>query len=249
MAPHRPTTRIAAPSFLLAVALIVGAAAPTIARDTVRPPAGVLGGPTVRLDPASAGPATAAVTAKAGLAQHRSESARPVQPTAARAAEVRAPLAVPVAKPQVVPKTSATSSHGAASPTSFKGRNHVWIPALGIDRSVTGFACSSQAYPGNRVYRWGCAGGNNIYLFGHASSVFKGLHDAYISGRLHKGMTVYYAAGDGVVHRYVVRWWKITTPTDGAWAYAGQSRPSMTLQTCVGARSQFRLIVRLARAS
>jgi sortase (surface protein transpeptidase) len=124
----------------------------------------------------------------------------------------------------------------------------VWIPALGINRSVAGFACSSKAYPGDRVYRWGCAGGNNVYLFGHAHSVFEPLHDAYVSGRLRKGMSVYYAGGDGVVQRYVVRWWKVTTPTKGAWAFAGQSRPSMTLQTCVGARSQFRLIVRLVRA-
>ena len=92
-----------------------------------------------------------------------------------------------------------------------------------MNRSVTGFACSSQAYPGNRVYRWGCAGGNNVYLFGHAHSVFKPLHDAYVSGRLRKGMAVYYAGNDGVVHRYVVRWWKVTTPTNGAWAYAGQA--------------------------
>ena len=42
---------------------------------------------------------------------------------------------------------------------------------------------------------------------------------------------------------------KVTTPTNGAWAYAGQARPSMTLQTCVGARSQFRLIVRLVRTN
>jgi sortase (surface protein transpeptidase) len=124
----------------------------------------------------------------------------------------------------------------------------VWIPALGINRSVAGFACSSKAYPGDRVYRWGCAGGNNVYLFGHAHSVFEPLHDAYVSGRLRKGMSVYYAGGDGVVQRYVVRWWKVTTPTKGAWAFAGQSRPSMTLQTCVGAKSQFRLIVRLVRA-
>ena len=71
---------------------------------------------------------------------------------------------------------------------SFKGRNHVWIPALGIDRSVSWYACSSSFYPGNRVYRWGCAGTNNIYLFGHAHSVFKALHDAYVRGRLKKGM-------------------------------------------------------------
>ena len=90
--------------------------------------------------------------------------------------------------------------------------------------------------------------GNNVYLFGHAQSVFRPLRDAYVSGRVRKGMALFYAGSDGRVHRYTVRWWKVTTPDKGAWAYAGQSRPSMTLQTCVGAKSQFRLVVRLVRA-
>ena len=129
----------------------------------------------------------------------------------------------------------------------YRGRNHVWIPALGINRSVSGFSCSSSAYPGNRVYRWGCAGKNNVYIFGHAHSVFKPLHDAYVRGRLKKGMKVYYANSSGGVSTYSVTWWKVTTPDKGEFAYAGQSRPSMTLQTCVGSKSQYRLIVRLVK--
>ena len=116
-----------------------------------------------------------------------------------------------------------------------------------MNRSVSFFSCSSNAYPGDRVYRWGCAGGNNVYLFGHAHSVFRPLHDAYVRGRLSKGMKVYYADANGKVNTYAVSWWKVTTPDKGAWAYAGQSRPSLTLQTCVGAKSQYRLIVRLLK--
>jgi hypothetical protein len=152
--------------------------------------------------------------------------------------------------PQPKPKSVSTSGGSASSsPSSFKGRNHLWIPALGIDRSVSFFSCSSSAYPGNRVYRWGCAGSNNVYLFGHAYSVFKPLHDAYVRGRLSKGMKVTYADGNGKISTYAVSWWKLTTPDKGAWAYAGQSRPSLTLQTCVGAKSQYRLIVRLLKVS
>ena len=161
------------------------------------------------------------------------------------------------ATPEVAqPKPKAVSTAGStaggsrsSSPSSFKGRNHLWIPALGINRSVSFFSCSSSAYPGNRVYRWGCAGSNNVYLFGHAYSVFKPLHDAYVRGRLSKGMKVMYADGSGKVSTYAVSWWKLTTPDKGAWAYAGQSRPSLTLQTCVGANSQYRLIVRLLKVS
>jgi sortase (surface protein transpeptidase) len=177
----------------------------------------------------------------------RSEAPEPFEtPAATRVAWVtRATPDVPQPKPKSV--SAAESSSGGASASSFKGSNHLWIPALGINRSVSFFSCSSTAYPGNRVYRWGCAGSNNVYLFGHAYSVFKPLHDAYVRGRLSKGMKVMYADGNGRVSTYAVSWWKITTPDKGAWAYAAQSRPSLTLQTCVGANSQYRLIVRLLK--
>lgn len=152
--------------------------------------------------------------------------------------KVPAPRAIGVAKATKVE---------TASSANYKGRNHVWIPALGVSRSVTFYPCSSSSYPGNRVYRWGCAGSNNVYLFGHAHSVFKALHDAYVRGRLAKGMKVHYANAAGKVSTYAISWWKVTTPDKGAWAYAAQSTPSLTLQTCVGAKSQYRLIVRLRK--
>ena len=81
---------------------------------------------------------------------------------------------------------------------------------------------------------------------GHAWGVFKPLHDAYVNGRLHVGMKAYYADGNGRTHTYVVKWWKLTRPTTAAkWAWASQSVPSMTLQTCVGANSEYRVMVRL----
>ena len=81
----------------------------------------------------------------------------------------------------------------------------------------------------------------------HSYGMFKPLHDAYVSGRLAKGMKVIYADSAGRVSTYAVSWWKVTTPEKGAWAYAAQSRPSLTLQTCVGSNSQYRLIVRLLK--
>ena len=63
-------------------------------------------------------------------------------------------------------------------------------------------------------------------------------------------MRVWYADGNGKVRQYSVRWWKLTPPAgDVGWAYAAQSVPSMTLQTCVGTNSQYRLIVRLVAVS
>jgi hypothetical protein len=179
--------------------------------------------------------------------------AAPAEPPAAtRVAWVtRATPDVPQPKPKSVSRAELASGgpggSGGTSPSNYRGRNHVWIPALGINRSVSSFSCTSSAYPGDRVYRWGCAGSNNVYLFGHAHSVFKPLHDAYVRGRLSKGMKVVYADGNGRVSTYAVSWWKVTTPDKGAFAYAAQSRPSLTLQTCIGARSQYRLIVRLLK--
>ena len=179
----------------------------------------------------------------------------PVRSTPTEDVAARPVAAVP--RPAAKAESKATSSGSTtrtkstsdkSSSSRYRGRNHVWIPALGINRAVSGFACSSTAYPGNRVYRWGCAGRNNVYLFGHAYSVFKPLHDAYVRGRLKKGMKVIYADAKGRVTTYAVRWWKVVRPDRGAFAYAAQKTPSLTLQTCVGAKSQYRLVVRLTKS-
>lgn len=232
---------------LLALALIAGllaASAPTaafgsqLARDTT-----AFAAPAAPLATPADGPDRAA---EALGKRQTTTASRPLVAWIRAGWTSRPKTAVPEPKPTAVAKGSAAAATKAGT---MRGRNHVWIPALGISRSVSGYSCSSGYYPGNRVYRWGCAGRNNVYLFGHAHSVFKPLHDAYVRGRLSKGMKVYYAGGDGKVSTYAVRWWRVTTPENGSWAYAGQSQPSLTLQTCVGARSQYRLIVRLTKVS
>jgi Sortase domain len=193
-------------------------------------------------------PAAAILPATAPIADPTSIQA-PVAPPASVPAPARAPrvAASTIKAPKGSSKSSGTSrATGSPKATSFKGRNHVWIPTLGINRSVASFPCSRSAPPNNYVYRWGCAGRNNVYLLGHAYSVFKPLHDAYVGHRLHVGMKAYYADGSGRTHVYRVKWWKLTLPTTSAsWAWAAQSVPSMTLQTCVGRNSQYRLMVRL----
>lgn len=149
-----------------------------------------------------------------------------------------APIAAVALITPVVAKAPATAP-------AYTGRNHIWIPSLGISHSVAAFSCSRSTPPGAGVYRWGCAGTNNAYLFGHAWSTFKPLHDAYVKGRLKTGMVAYYADGSGRVRRYKVTEIKVVTPDQTDWAIASQSVPSMTLQTCVGANSQYRLLVRL----
>jgi sortase (surface protein transpeptidase) len=185
-----------------------------------------------------------AVTARTSRAEPRAA----VPAAASKPTTVKSTAKPTAAKPKPAVAKPVSKPKPASPATSYHGRNHVWIPALGVNRSVTGFSCSRSTPPGNFVYRWGCAGRNNVYLFGHAYSVFKSLHDAYVRGRLYKGMKVIYADGAGRVRTYKVSFWRVVSPVGAEWAFASQSRPSLTLQTCVGAQSQWRLIVRLVAA-
>jgi hypothetical protein len=171
---------------------------------------------------------------------------RTTQPAAPVRARAPKPMAVTAIKGPTKSSGGSSVTSGSSGSRVYKGRNHVWIPALGINRSVSWFPCDRKRPPDNYVYRWGCAGRNNVYLMGHAHSVFKSLHNAYVGGRLRKGMKAIYADSNGKVRTYSVRWWKLTRPTTAAsWAWAAQSVPSMTLQTCVGKNSEYRLMVRL----
>jgi len=242
--PRRPFAVLLA----LTASIVVASAGVAVARQQ--------DAPVVRSAPTGAGAVEAATTRTGSVTSPAPDLTSPASlrrehllvapaPVAApaRSWTGRAASDAPVAKAQVVSKGGSSSGSAAA----LKGRNKVWIPSLGIRRSISFFSCSSKAYPGNRVYRWGCAGRNNVYLFGHAYSVFKPLHDAYVRGRLKKGMKAFVADSHGRVSTYKVIWWRITRPDKGGFAYASQSRPSLTLQTCVGARSQYRLIVRFVK--
>jgi hypothetical protein len=148
-------------------------------------------------------------------------------------------------------RSSATRTVRSSTPTyRYSGTNHVWIPSLGISRAVYSYPCSRTSVPGMVVYRWGCAGTNNVYLMAHASGPFYALNQAYYNGRLRVGLKVVYADGSSRVHTYSVIWWRVVRPTTAAsWAWASLSRPSMTLQTCLGGNSEYRLMVRLVQIS
>ena len=166
-------------------------------------------------------------------------------PALAAEAPSPAPLAAaPKAAPKAVkPRTSNPAPHGG--PVVYSGRNHFWFPALGINQAVYSYPCSSSAPPGPQVYRWGCAGTNNVYLLAHAGGKFGPLHDAYVAGRLKSGMLVIYADSAAHVHYYRLQWVKVTAPLASShWAWDPQPVSSLTLQTCLGAQSQWRIFVR-----
>jgi hypothetical protein len=171
---------------------------------------------------------------------------------AALAAESKPAAKAADAKPHVkatakatAPKPKATTPKPQA-PT-YHGQNRFWIPSLGMSDRVYSFACTRSRDPDNLIYRWGCAGYNNVYILGHAWGVMKPLHDLYVRGGLRKGLVAIYADGAGHVHWYRVVSWRVVDPSEVSWAIAAQPVPSMTLQTCVGKNSQYRLNVRLVQ--
>lgn len=244
-AVHRPRPRVV----VLALAVVLagelgGIAVGTRAASAGGPPASTTGAASARAPVAPAEAASQPAPSQGSAARTLAVTAGAVAAAVAPRERVSISRAAAV-RPALASAARATVVEKPRAPV-YRGRNHVWIPALGINRSVSAFPCSRSRPPDNYVYRWGCAGRNNVYLMGHAHSVFKPLHDAFVSGRLDKGLKVYYADATGRVRTYAVSWWKTTRPTTSAsWAWAAQSRPSMTLQTCVGANSAFRLMVRL----
>jgi hypothetical protein len=174
----------------------------------------------------------------------------PVEIQPAPRAVVTAPATVPVVakKAAVLRSVTPTVRVAAAVAPRYTGRNHMWMPALGINRTVYSYPCTRSTPPDNLLYRWGCAGANNVYLLGHAWGVFKPLHDAYVAGRLRIGMEVIFADGAGRIRHYRITTWRVVLPTDGSWIGAF-ARPTMILQTCVGANSTYRLNVKLVAVS
>jgi hypothetical protein len=239
-----PTTLIAGSLGVLLAVEVTGIALarsnPTPVTDAVPAPAAISATPVHLALGSTLGSAVGTISA--GAPASTVGGFRAAAALASIAPEPAAPaVGHPAPKPQVksAPKPAASSFHG---------RNHVWIPSLRVSRGIQWFPCSRSRPPDAGVYRWGCAGSNNVYLLSHAWSTFKPLHDAYVGGRLRTGMKVWYADSAGRVREYSVVWWKVTRPTAAAsWAWAAQSRPSMTLQTCVGANSQYRLMVRLVQ--
>jgi hypothetical protein len=190
--------------------------------------------------------AEAQLAAQRAAQQARSAAIRAaaIKAVAARAAAARAALAAAKARDARERNSTATTSRTRGA-SGYSGRNRMWYPALGMTYSVSWFPCSRARAPDNFVYRWGCAGSNNVYLMGHAWGRFSPLYRAYYGGRLARGQLLVYADNSGRIHRFRLSWWRTYPPlTSASWAWAGQSRSSATLQTCVGANSSLRLFVR-----
>lgn len=180
--------------------------------------------------------------------------------SAAAAAEARlaaeaapTPASTPQPAPVSTPPTTSSKTSTAAGPLVLKA-NQFAFPAISIStKAVRWWDCYRDDAMPNYVYRWGCAGSNNVFLLGHSYGMFKPLWSAYHSGALKLGLVAYYAGSDGKMHAYrvtTIRHEEIAHEWDWRpWAQASQPVPSMTLITCDGAGDRYRIIVRLVAIS
>jgi hypothetical protein len=233
------------------IVLAAPAAAPTV---RLVPPPAAIAAPS--LGPVAIAAPNAVGQSQASSSDPSIRSWRSVAPTSHVAFAV---LAQP--KPKIVPKAAGNvtvSKPKVVAPrvvaprsTAFAGVYHLWIPALGLSRAISDWGCRGGAIP-DRVEYWGCAGRNNLYLLGHAYGAFAAIHDGYHSGALHVGLIAYFADKAGRVHRFRISQIRhVANSTYGSWsgwAVGATSGPVITLQTCDGATSAYRILVRLVPA-
>lgn len=153
---------------------------------------------------------------------------------------------------------------GLAQPTdALSTAGYLRFPGLGrsgaetMSGTIYSWGCRGGEL-GLKIYRWGCAGVNNRYLMGHAHASFEPLYDfvrargATAGARALVGKIVYLRTVTGSQQRYRVKWAKVYSvsywgATGERWAWNSTAVPSITFQTCYGAASEYRLIVRAER--
>jgi hypothetical protein len=246
---------------LLAIGLLATAGAAVAAPTTIPTPAAQLISPPADaaapvLVPAPSEPQAPWFVSPTSITPPIAVPARVADPRPQVTAHAKT-VAVVAPKPKVVvARVVAKTVHVATRPktvvkhttVTYSGVYHLWIPGLGLSRSIHDWGCNGGLIP-NLVEYWGCAGTNNLYLLGHAWGVFAPIHDGYHSGALHVGLTAYYADKAGKVHKYRISQIRHVAIKDYAswsgWAIGSSSSQVITLQTCDGATSSYRILVRL----
>jgi hypothetical protein len=238
---------------LIALALLAGATVVVAAPSVSQGPAGTPAQPTAAVGipatiPPPFGPHAVEPTDITSLTLAPTPTTAPARPqVAAQAKTIAVPKAAPKQKP-APPKAKVVTRKVTVS---YRGVYHLWIPGLGLSRGISDWGCNGGLIP-NRVEYWGCVGRHNLYLLGHAWGVFAPIHDGYHSGALKVGLTAWYADKAGGVHRYRISQIRHVANKDYAswstWAMAASSSQIITLQTCDGPTSAYRILVRLVPA-
>jgi hypothetical protein len=257
----RPTSAAAYPAGSDEWLRSLAAAATSAAEPQASPAAAAIGtGSAAWLAPLELAPSLKPVVVLPLAAPSADPTAAPTAKPEPRATPRATPRPTPAPKPAATPKPTAAATPKPAptaepkpTPESYTGTSRFWYPALGINAGWKWYGCEyggSSSGLGAGVYRWGCGPSSNIYLMSHAWSTFEAIRRGYHSGRLKVGQPVWYADKQGKVSEWQVKWIKRVdvdyfNATAGEWALNSSATPIMTLQTCDGAQSQYRIIVRL----
>lgn len=158
------------------------------------------------------------------------------------------------------PSVAAASSAASAASAAASIAGVLRFPGLGasgretMSGTIREWGCRGGTIASG-IYRWGCAGSNNRYLLGHAFASFQPLHD-FVAARGVRagtralvGMPVFLRGVGGTIERYRVKWARVARVdtwgrTGDTWAWNATEEPALTFQTCFGAGSEYRIIVR-----
>ena len=193
--------------------LAVGTVAGAVARDgtTPTPSSGSPDGPGRRSRSRRGRGRVEVGRPGAGRPAMTRESRQLVRPWARRmqppTREPRRPSARRPRRPRLPPASRAATTCGCPRSAST-GRS-------------TGYACSNKSYPGDRVYRWGCAGRQQrVPLRSRPQRVQAAPRRVRPrpAARRAWSSTTPTATARSIATRSP--WWKVTTPTKGTWAYA-----------------------------
>ena len=164
----------------------------------------------------------------------------------------QAKVVVAVAKPKVTtskPKVTVTTKKVTVS---YHGTYHLWIPALSLSRDINDWGCNGGLIP-NHVEYWGCVPRSNLVPARPRLGRLRQDPRRLSLGALHVGLTAWYADKAENVHKYRISWIRHVRNgglrvTGAKLAMAATSGQVITLQTCDGATSAYRILVRLVPA-
>lgn len=165
-----------------------------------------------------------------------------------------APVAAATVLPPDSPVVAApTAQAPVLTSTSLRRLGTLRVSGIGLTASVYAWGCGGEVVP-NLALRWGCQKSNNQFIVGHAYGVFHPYYLAYARHLLRPGLIAYFTDTAGHRTRYRLAWVRLVTKTyvwhgltGSQWAWNNTPSAALTLQTCWGSTSKYRIVTRFVR--
>jgi hypothetical protein len=166
-----------------------------------------------------------------------------------------APVAAATVLPPDSPVVAPVAATAPVLASTLRRLGTLRISGIGLYAAVYDWGCGGSIVP-NLALRWGCRTSNNKFIVGHAYGVFHPYYLAYARHLLKPGLVAYFTDTSGRVTRYRLAWMRLVTGnyvwrglTGSQWAWNNTPSAALTLQTCWGATSKYRIITRFVRGS